>query len=90
MIDVGWVVLLVAGIALVLIVLPVALSASQVRRGSFFRMAESCGPWLGGVASSEDVRRFLDAGASLVQLYTGFVYGGPALPHRLLQELSQG
>jgi dihydroorotate dehydrogenase len=27
------------------------------------------------------------AGASLVQVYTGFVYAGPALPRRVLEEL---
>ena len=49
-------------------------------------------PWpaTGGIACSADARRFLDAGASLVQLYTGFVYGGPALPLRMLDELRSG
>ena len=33
----------------------------------------------GGVMTAEDAVALLDAGASLVQLYTGFVYAGPAL-----------
>ncbi|MBV9120026.1 MAG: quinone-dependent dihydroorotate dehydrogenase [Chloroflexi bacterium] len=37
----------------------------------------------GGVASESDVRAKLDAGASLVQLYTGFIFHGPGLPRRL-------
>lgn len=34
---------------------------------------------VGGIASPKDAQEKLDAGASLVQLYTGFVYEGPAL-----------
>lgn len=34
---------------------------------------------VGGIHSVEDALRMLDAGASLIQLYTGFVYGGPPL-----------
>jgi len=45
---------------------------------------------IGGIATAGDVRRFLDAGASLVQLYSGFVYGGPALPSRILEDLRAG
>ncbi len=36
---------------------------------------------VGGIMSGEDARAKLDAGASLVQLYTGLVYRGPALIH---------
>jgi dihydroorotate dehydrogenase len=32
-----------------------------------------------GIHSAEDAIEKLDAGASLVQLYTGFIYEGPAL-----------
>ena len=31
----------------------------------------------GGVMSPEDYRQKLDAGATLVQLYTGLIYAGP-------------
>jgi dihydroorotate dehydrogenase len=34
---------------------------------------------VGGITRPDDAARLLDAGASLVQLYTGFVYHGPAL-----------
>lgn len=34
---------------------------------------------VGGIHSAEDALEKLDAGASLVQLYTGFIYEGPAL-----------
>lgn len=32
---------------------------------------------VGGMMTPDDVRAMLDAGASLVQVYTGFIYGGP-------------
>jgi len=41
----------------------------------------------GGVFSAQDVKAKLDAGASLVQLYTGLVYHGPRLVKSILQEL---
>ena len=34
---------------------------------------------VGGIMSADDAARLFDAGASLVQLYTGFIYRGPAL-----------
>ena len=44
---------------------------------------------VGGIASPEDVQEKLEAGASLVQIYTGLVYEGPALVKRINQALSQ-
>jgi dihydroorotate dehydrogenase len=38
----------------------------------------------GGVMSPEDYRQKLDAGATLVQLYTGLIYAGPSLLRRAL------
>ncbi len=38
---------------------------------------------VGGVTTPEDVRARLDAGADLVQGYTGFIYEGPLWPSRL-------
>lgn len=35
---------------------------------------------VGGVMSPADAQAMFDAGAKLVQLYTGFIYAGPALP----------
>ncbi|GAA4792463.1 quinone-dependent dihydroorotate dehydrogenase [Actinomycetospora chlora] len=43
---------------------------------------------VGGIDSGAEARARLDAGATLVQAYTGFVYGGPAWPRRVLEELS--
>jgi dihydroorotate dehydrogenase len=34
---------------------------------------------VGGISSARDGLRMLDAGASLLQIYTGFIYGGPPL-----------
>ena len=44
---------------------------------------------VGGVASAEEVQEKLEAGASLVQIYTGLVYEGPALVKRINQALLQ-
>lgn len=41
---------------------------------------------VGGIMSAGDARRMFDAGASLIQLYTGFVYHGPALVRRCARE----
>jgi dihydroorotate dehydrogenase len=41
---------------------------------------------VGGIMSPDDAARMFDAGASLVQLLTGFVYGGPALVRRIARE----
>ena len=42
---------------------------------------------VGGIMSGADARAKLDAGASLVQLYTGLVYKGPALVRECLDTL---
>jgi dihydroorotate dehydrogenase len=34
---------------------------------------------VGGIHSPEDAIEKLEAGASLIQLYTGFIYEGPSL-----------
>ena len=38
---------------------------------------------VGGISTADDAKRMLDAGAVLLQLLTGFVYGGPATPSRI-------
>lgn len=38
---------------------------------------------VGGVMTADDASRMLEAGASLVQLYTGLVFAGPALVRRV-------
>lgn len=41
----------------------------------------------GGVFTPDDALEKFDVGAALVQLYTGFIYEGPALPRRICQAL---
>jgi dihydroorotate dehydrogenase len=43
---------------------------------------------VGGVFSVADAREKLDAGASLVQLYSGLIYQGPRLPRRIAAGLA--
>ena len=43
---------------------------------------------VGGVMSPQDARAKLDAGATLVQIYTGLVYEGPGLVNRILRNLA--
>ena len=45
---------------------------------------------VGGIANGEQALTKIKAGASLVQLYTGFAYGGPALVRRIKDELTAG
>ncbi len=42
---------------------------------------------VGGIMSVGDAVRMLDAGATLIQLYTGFIYEGPGLVKRIQKEL---
>ncbi|MDQ3031411.1 MAG: quinone-dependent dihydroorotate dehydrogenase [Myxococcota bacterium] len=44
---------------------------------------------VGGIETSAQAWARIRAGASLVQLYTGFVYGGPTLPSRMARELAE-
>jgi len=43
---------------------------------------------VGGVMNAADARAKLDAGASLVQIYTGFIYRGPDLVGEILREFA--
>jgi dihydroorotate dehydrogenase len=43
----------------------------------------------GGVMSAEDARRKIEAGADLVQIYTGLVYSGPALIRQITAALAR-
>ncbi|MEE9313817.1 MAG: quinone-dependent dihydroorotate dehydrogenase [Rhizobiaceae bacterium] len=43
---------------------------------------------VGGVSNGDDAFTKIEAGASLVQLYTGLIYGGPTLPREILHSLS--
>ncbi len=42
---------------------------------------------VGGIASAKDAKEKLDAGASLVQIYTGLIYEGPALVRKINKAL---
>lgn len=44
---------------------------------------------VGGIEDVDDILARLEAGADLVQLYSGFIYGGPTLPSRLNDELAR-
>jgi len=44
----------------------------------------------GGIMNANDARRRIDAGASLVQIYSGFIYRGPQLVGELLRGLESG
>jgi dihydroorotate dehydrogenase len=67
------------------------LSGRPLRRRStevirhVFRRAQGRIPLIGvgGIFSAEDAYEKICAGASLVQLYTGLIYRGPGLPHRI-------
>ena len=42
---------------------------------------------VGGIMNPADAQAMLDAGACLVQVYTGLVYAGPGLVHRINKEI---
>ncbi|MEV4621957.1 quinone-dependent dihydroorotate dehydrogenase [Asanoa sp. NPDC049573] len=44
---------------------------------------------VGGIMSPDDAARMFDAGASLVQVYSGFIYHGPALVRRIAAQKGQ-
>jgi dihydroorotate dehydrogenase len=57
------------------------------------RLRATAGPALpligvGGIDSAEAAWERIAAGASLVQLYTGWIYGGPPLVPQILEGLS--
>lgn len=43
---------------------------------------------VGGISSASDVIAKFEAGASLVQIYTGLIYEGPCLPTKIMEGLS--
>mmetsp|Transcript_9217 Transcript_9217/g.22641 ORF Transcript_9217/g.22641 Transcript_9217/m.22641 type:complete len:511 (-) Transcript_9217:189-1721(-) len=57
----------------------------------FYRLTEGKVPIIGvgGVSSGQDAYEKIKAGASLVQLYTGFIYGGTGLVSKIKKELSE-
>jgi dihydroorotate dehydrogenase len=67
---------------------PVFQRSTEVLRRAF-RRGEGRLPLIGvgGVFDGDDAFAKVSAGASLVQVYTGFIYGGPGLPRRILDRL---
>ncbi len=45
---------------------------------------------VGGILDPDDATRLFDAGARLVQLYTGFIYRGPELVRQINRQLATG
>ena len=43
----------------------------------------------GGIETADDARERLDAGATLVQAYTAFIYQGPLWPHRVQADMAR-
>jgi dihydroorotate dehydrogenase len=60
------------------------LSRLRARVGSRLILVSS-----GGITSAEDAWERIRAGATLVQLYTGFVYGGPFFARRVALGLAR-
>lgn len=44
---------------------------------------------VGGIMSPQDAQRMLDAGASLIQVYTGFIYDGPGFVGKICKYLKK-
>ncbi len=40
---------------------------------------------VGGIMTPKQAKQMLDAGASLIQIYTGFIYNGPSFPKKILK-----
>ena len=58
--------------------LEVVRSLAQILRGNLPIIG------VGGISTSQDAQAMFDAGASLIQIYTGLIYQGPALVRRIL------
>ena len=67
---------------------PLSADATHVIR-AIFRLTKGRVPIIGvgGVFTAEDAYTKIKAGATLVELYTGFVYGGPGTPRRIARGL---
>jgi dihydroorotate dehydrogenase len=68
---------------------PLATRSTQVVRRAFKRAGGRL-PIIGvgGVFDAEGAWEKIRAGASLVQLYTGFIYGGPGAPRQIIEGLA--
>jgi len=65
------------------------LASSRVKR--VLDLVEGAVPvvGVGGISSADQVGELLDAGCAAVQLFTGFIFGGPGLPRRINATLAQ-
>ncbi len=69
---------------------PVAGRALEVLRRLRSRLGDSAVLIaVGGIENADDAYQRIKAGATLVQAYTGLVYGGPAWPGRLRRDLAR-
>ena len=59
------------------------LSALRARVGEDFVLVG-----VGGIVKAADARAKVDAGADLVQIYSGFIYEGPGLVHACARALA--
>ncbi len=67
---------------------PVRQRSTEVIRRAYRRAGGRLGLiGVGGIRSTQDAYEKIRAGASAVQLYTGFIYEGPALVREILAEL---
>lgn len=64
--------------------LALAMTQKIARKKSQNQVIISCG----GICSGEDAYTFIRSGASVLQVYTAFVYFGPSLIRRMCEELS--
>lgn len=69
---------------------PLKARALEVLERLYARVGERCVlVSVGGIETAEDAWQRILAGATLVQSYTGFVYGGPLWPWRINRGLAQ-
>ncbi|MEO6418995.1 MAG: dihydroorotate dehydrogenase (quinone), partial [Polyangiaceae bacterium] len=67
---------------------PLRMRALEVIRRVRMRLgAKAAVIGVGGVETSDHLLDLLRAGADLVQMYTGFIYGGPGTPRRILRDI---
>ncbi|PWU23432.1 dihydroorotate dehydrogenase (quinone) [Candidatus Cerribacteria bacterium 'Amazon FNV 2010 28 9'] len=67
----------------------------QKKSTEIIRHLASCGQYAfgivgsGGIFTAEDAMEKLNAGASLIQVWTGFIYEGPSITRKILQHLNR-
>jgi dihydroorotate dehydrogenase len=66
---------------------PIRQASTEVIRALKPKLGEIPIIGVGGIASAADAKEKIAAGASLVQLYTGFIYEGPSLIREIVKQL---